>query len=243
MHIFIAVLIGMMLFFSTDTAFSYEELYPPYKFKDGAPAHLKAKGLIKHKRSEFKSKDGNVRINFYQSDDWSFSLRIEDNGQILLDRVAQEPPFPNDVYWADLDGNGQKDFIVISWNGGAGLGGHECRLEIFLKEKEGLYHKISYDGMSPGLEDFVDLDNDRKYEVIITGVYDGQRHNYFTYNIYEFRDFKLINVDAKFSGFPKFIWMTYKNNDKDTNHLMKEERRIHSEEKNKRITYDVVGSL
>jgi hypothetical protein len=73
-----------------------------------------------------------------------------------LMRIAQYRKY-KEVYQVDLDGNGYKDFIVLSWNMGTGLGANEGTAEIYLKEKKGTYHKISFTTMSAGIEDFVNL--------------------------------------------------------------------------------------
>jgi hypothetical protein len=233
MKILFLCLIGLAIF-STSPTFAYFEEYPPYKFKDGAPKHLEIKSLVS-KQEEYK--DGSTLVRFQENKDWSFKLLIKDDKTTIVDNDG-EPPLPQGVYQADLDHNGQKDFIVLSWNMGTGLGGHEGTVDIYLKEKEGLYHKISFITMDAGIEDFIDPDKDGKYEVIITNVYSGKEHTYFTYDIYEFKNFKLVNADSKFIGFPKFVWYTHKKNDKDTTHLSVKERHSHVQEKNASIKYD-----
>jgi hypothetical protein len=157
----------------------------------------------------------------------------------LARKNGQELPFPvGAVYWADLEGNGLKDFIVFYWWQAPGIMFPLCRVEIFLKKEAGGYGKIYYDTLSPGLEDFADLDNDGKYEVIITDICEGNGHNYYSYSIYEFKDYRLVNADDKFKGFPKFIRYTNNANDKDTKHLTKGERLSHTKEKDSMIWYE-----
>jgi hypothetical protein len=165
---------------------------------------------------------------------------LQDGKSILINKNDNKEPYPYAVYWADLDKNGLNDFIVFYSYRTMGYSFMCEAVEIFLKKKEGGYQKISYDGTSFGLEDFVDLDNDGKNEVIITDTYSGDKHTYFVYNIYEFKNYKLLNANAKFKGFPKFIWFTYNANDKDTTHLTKQERFRHIEEINRRIRYQEI---
>jgi hypothetical protein len=217
-------------------AFAYVEHYPPYLFKEDLPKSAHASPLLNDKQSEFKS-DG---ILARQTED---SFLLKDGGIVLLDlkglsfKNAGDTPYPMESYRLDVDGNGLKDFVVFSWWGGAGLASFNYRVDIFLKEDERSYQRISYDTMNPDMKDFADLNHDGKLEVIITGYYPGQKHNYFSYNVYQFKDFKLVNSDHVFKHFPKFVWLTDKPNDKDTTHLSKKEREGHTLLKNQSIKY------
>ena len=102
----------------------------------------------------------------------------------------------------------------------------------------GGFEKISYYTFDAGIEDFIGPDKNGKYKVIITGFYQGNRHNYISYNIYEIKNYHLINADAKVKGFPKFIWYSNKPNDKDSGSLTQQERHLHAKEKNNSIHYE-----
>lgn len=221
-------------------SFAYFDNYPPYSFKKGPPSHLEAKSLVDFDKSRYKSRDGKIIARLKEKAD-SFDFLLKD-GKLLLARIRDDSvPLPNSVYHVDLDGNGLKDFIIFYNYRGNGLGAQKDRVEIYLKKKQGVYQKISYDTYSSGLEDFVDLDKDGKFRVIITDFYSGDKHNYFTYNIYKFAGYKLVNADDAFKGFPKFIWITYKKNDKDTAHLTQEERSSFAEKKNNSIQYEEIS--
>ena len=141
------------------------------------------------------------------------------------------------VYRFDIDGNGLEDFIVLLQ---LGVNTLLRGTDIYLKKPGGGCQKISYEGSANGIEDFVDINRDGKCEVIITDIFSGKEHNYFTFSVYEFKNYRLVNVDTKFKGFPKFVWMTNKPNDKDTTHLAKQERAGHVEEKNRSIKYEII---
>ena len=215
-------------------AFSYQDDYPPYKFKNSQPNHLEAKLLVDLDTSEYKSKDGKTLARLKATSD-TLDFIIQDNDTILARITERETPLPCVVYSVDIDKNGLEDFIVFYWYGGVGLGALSNRVDIFLKKDGQSYQRISYDTMAAGLEDFVDLNRDGRYEVIITGFYGGEKHNYFTYSIYEFNNFRLQNADLRFSGFPKFVWYTDKPNDKDTVHLTLKERQKYVSEKDNSI--------
>ncbi|MCK9604510.1 MAG: VCBS repeat-containing protein [Candidatus Omnitrophica bacterium] len=224
------------LIFSSCPAFAYFDNYPPYSFKNGPSRHLEANPLVDFDKAKFKSKDGKIYVRLKESAD-SFDFILKDTKLVLAYIKGEKLPLPNSVYQIDLDGNGKKDFIVFYNYRGKGIEAQKDMVEIYLKRKEGLYRRISYDTFSAGLEDFVDLDRDGKYEVIITGFCRGDKHNYFTYNIYKPKGGRLANADAQFKDYPKFIWITHKKNDKDSTHLTKEERSEHTIKKNDSIRY------
>ena len=197
--------------------FAYDRDHPPYSFKGGAPEHIKAELLVDYKRTEYSSLDGQAYVKLNDGID-GVDLIIRDGRTSLKTMYF---PFARAVYWADLDNNGLKDFIVFYISRGNGLGLEGDAVEIFLKAGVGDYRKISYNTTYAGIEDFVDMNMDGVSEVIVTGFYYGGRHNYFTYSIFEFTDFRLTNADNKYPGFPKFVKFTYAYNDKNVHHLLR----------------------
>jgi hypothetical protein len=142
------------------------------------------------------------------------------------------------IYRVNLDGNEMYDNILFSNEGGNGLGALIFKVVILLKKRDRSVEKISYETMANDpIKEFIDLNNDGRSEVIITGIYYGDKHNYFTYDIYELKDYRLVNANSKFKGFPKFVWITYKPNDKDTTHLTEDQRMALSKEKDGSIKY------
>lgn len=198
--------------------------------------------MVDSDKSRYESKDGEILAMFKEKAD-SFDFILKDGKLVLAQTKDDNPPLPYSVYQADLDKNGLKDFIIFYSYREDGFGAFRDKVEIFLKKKQGAYRKISYDTYSAGLEDFVDLNKDGKFEVIITDFYGGSKHNYFTYNIYKISNYKLVNADNQFEGFPMFIWFTDKGNDKDTSHLTQEERRACTKRKNSSIQYEEVTAF
>ncbi|MFA5115720.1 MAG: hypothetical protein WC486_00360 [Candidatus Omnitrophota bacterium] len=239
MRTFLVMFIVILMAGNYADGLAYFEEYPPYEFKNGPPKHLEAETLVDHgSKHDYKSEDGSV-VARLMATDISLDFLVREGGYVLTRKNVQELPFPvGAVYWADLEGNGLKDFIIFYWWQAPGIMFPLCRVEIFLKKETGGYRKIYYDTLSPGLEDFADLDNDGKYEVIITDIYERGRHNYYSYSIYEFKGYELVNADNKFRGFPKFVWYTHNPNDKDTGHLTRQERLLHTKEKDAMIWYE-----
>lgn len=238
--IFPLTLTLLSLFYSN--AFPYFDKYPPFLFKESSPAHLETKPLVDLDKPRYLSKDGKISAVLKEdaTDFDSFNFILKDGNLVLVQIKKDTPFYPYSVYQADLDQNGFKDFIIFYSYRENGFGAFRDRVEILLKKREGVYQKISYDTFSAGLEDFVDLNKDGRYEVIITSLYGGNKHNYFTYNVYKISAYMLKNADNQFKGFPRFIWFTYKENDKNTVHLTQDEKRLHTHDKNMSIDYEEI---
>lgn len=218
-------------------SFGYRDDYPPYEFKEGPPSHLDVRPLVDGE-GDFRSKDGSVVIRLKEPKPYKVEFSLQVGKTILASSGQNMEGFPCSVYQVDMDGNGLNDFIVFYNYRGPGLGMHHDKVEIYLGKNAGGFEKISYDIFDAGIEDFIGPDRQGRCRVIITGFYEGDRHNYVSYNIYEFRNYRLVNADAKVAGFPKFVQYTYEKNDKDAKRLTEQERRMHTKVKNSSIHYE-----
>ena len=235
-NVILLVLVVVICYYS-GCALAYEDSYPPYKVKDGPPSSLDLEALVDYDREEYKSEDGSIIAKLQETSD-DLDFLVQEGNYILAEKQNREIPFPFAVYRADVDGNGLEDFIIFSSYRGCGLGALSTMTEMFLKKPEGGYQRIYYDSFCSGLEDIVDLDNDGKYELITLDMHYAGKHNYWAYNIYRFENYKLVNADAEFEGFPKFIWYTDKPNDKDTTHLNSDQRKEFTRFKDRLIRYE-----
>jgi len=234
------LIINLLLVFACVVpALAYMENYPPHKFKNGKFKHLEVQPLVDIDRRDYLSNDKQIVARLYEDKD-TFNFLLQDGKTVLLKIETWKDAIPYAVYQADLNKDGLKDFIVFSSFRGCGLAAFSDEVKIFLGKGNGKYQSISYETLYSDLEDFVDLDNDDEYEIITTNLYGGDKHNYWAYNIYEIMDYKLVNANAKFKSFPKFIWFTHKPNDKDTTHLTQEEKDKYINKINNGIKYGEV---
>ena len=228
--------IGLLLWVD-GTSFAYWDSYPPYRFKDGSPTHLNVRPLVDGE-GDYKSRDASIVVHLKERKPFEVEFSIKVGKATLVASDQHMEWFPSAVFQADLDGNGLDDFIVFYNSRGPGLGGCQDRVEIYLRKKNGGFEKISYDTFDAGIEDFIGPDKEGKYKIIITGFYQDGRHSYFSYNIYEFGSYQLVNADTKIRGFPRFVQYTYKKNDKDTGRLTQQERHLQTKDKNGSIHYE-----
>lgn len=214
----------LIIAFCLTKAEAYVEQYPPFPFQSkNAPPHLEAEELIGTKWGE------TIRVGSFQVETLSLGeapgqrLRIKDSRGIIFETEA--PPFPFEIYHADLDDNQLKDFLIFSSYHGCGLAGYNDRVDMLFQIGNHVFSHVHYDTMSANLKDLVDMNGDGVFEVIYTGFYYGRRHNYFVYNIYEIRGTELHNANKKYPTiFPKFIRYTSVANDKPTVKITREEK-------------------
>ena len=233
------ILVTLLILLFSTSVYAYFEDYPPHKFKDGPYKYLDEKPLS----GEYISEDGKVKA-IIKKTEGSLSALLQDGDVVLLDTSIpredyQPSSVPYSIYHVDLDKNGFKDFLLFYSYMGNTLYANYGKVVLHLKTSPNEYKTISYMTFSIDIDDILDLDNDGKYEFMITGIangkYKGKSHNYFTYNIYEIKDYKLVNANAKYKDFPKFVWYTDNPNDKDTVHLSEAERAKHIREINNLI--------
>ena len=217
------ILAALLILLLSTSVYAHFTNYPPHMFKDGPYKHLETEPLP----DEYISEDGKVKAIVKRTEE-GVSALVQDGDVVLFDTSLpredwQPSSVPYQMYHVDLDKNGFKDFLVIYSFMGNTLYAEYGKIILYLKTAPNEYKTISYMTFSIDIEDVVDLNSDGEYEFIITeiseGTYKGKNHNYFTYSIYELVDYKLVNANAKYKAFPKFVWYTDKPNDKNTIHL------------------------
>ena len=237
----VTIAISVALVLLSIPTFAYFEDYPPFNLEKQI-SFSSLKPIVDLDEPNYRV--GDVAVSRKETKK-GVELIIKDGEKTILKKTnllgyRNDTAIPYEVYYFDIDKNGLMDFVVFSNWDGAGLASFNDHVDIFLKKEKGSYQHISYDTMKAGIEDFVDLDRDGKHEIIITGVYGGPAHNYFTYSLYRLKGYKLENADSKVNGFPKFVWMTNKPNDKNTTHLSKKECALDTVEKNKSVSYETI---
>jgi len=224
--------LGFILFFCLipfGQGFAYMEDYPPFPFEAKKPNALEMKHLIGSSKdaTEYRSEDGRILINLdWAGDDYYFKLQADE--KILIEVKGFDYGYrAYGVYEADLNSDQLADLIVFSWAGGTGLAASNGQVDVFLQQKDGGYAYTQYDSFEVGEGDFVDMNGDGVFEVIMGGFYFGDVRNYFTYSVYEIVGNQLVNADAKYPGFPKFIRYTHQPNDKPASDIPEEEIQKH----------------
>jgi hypothetical protein len=184
---------------------AYFEKFPPFSTDDIKKYRLDAKPAANPNQTEYSS--GDVRVVLGNRDS-GVHLSIKDSGNFVFEIPADDAggaAVPQEVYHIDLNGDGAKDFVVISSYQGAGLASFRGKVDLLIK-MGGAYSKISYDTWAPDIHDFPDLNGDGAREVIVAGVYEELGETFVNYNVFRISK-GLLSFDGAAKGFPKFIRM------------------------------------
>ena len=119
---------------------------------------------------------------------------------------------------ADINGDGLKDVKFVIPYMGNGLAALNVKVIYLLQTKDQKFVKISfYDKMDKNRPER-DFDGDGNFEIITMDLQEYKNHNYWTFNIFEYKDGQLINVNEK-DNYPIMIQFLYKENYKITDKI------------------------
>jgi hypothetical protein len=135
---------------------------------------------------------------------------------------------------ADINGDSLNDIkIFIPNNMRCGAYNDYAHVIYLFQKPNGRFNNIMfYDAFYGNSDDIInrperDFDGDGNYEIItetFTGVGD---HNYWSFNIYNYRDGKLVNVNEK-AGYPLMYQLLYRMNYSVTNRIKRDRMKLFS---------------
>jgi hypothetical protein len=131
-------------------------------------------------------------------------------------------------YFADLNGDGALDYIVIIGYGNNGV----CDIAFVVSQANG--YKVSMvTTLYSGESDFLDLRGDGQFYFLHSSIFnideqirgkDGQHHNYWIYNLLALEGGALKPANSSASGFPKWILWTFRANHDETDQFTAEQK-------------------
>jgi len=136
------------------------------------------------------------------------------------------------VKCADLNQDGELDFLVNIWTGGCGLAG-EGSTTTFLLSSGKKYVATDFYSYDFGPEDIVSFKKGGPCYFIENGVFgsgsektrDGRDHNFWVYQLYRFSGSKMIRANGDDPRFPKWIWFTLRENHSETDQLTSRQKK------------------
>lgn len=118
----------------------------------------------------------------------------------------------------DVNGDNLVDIKLLIPYMGNGLASLNQRVIYLFQKDGGLFTKISYlDKMGAHTVER-DFDGDNKFEILTMTLRDYESHNYWTFNIYNFKDGELVNQNARFD-YPIMVQYLYRENYKVTDKI------------------------
>lgn len=127
-------------------------------------------------------------------------LTLFKNGEKLEEFVVDTRTISNPlpVLVADVNGDGLNDIKIIFPNYGCGAFNYYCETVYLFQKKDGNFKAIIYTDLFEEFENRPerDLNNDGNFEIITQTFQNFGKHNYWLFNLYNYKDGQLKNVNS-----------------------------------------------
>lgn len=150
-----------------------------------------------NKKASLKIKQ-ELKLSLPDSIEYS-KLEIYINNKIIKEfevgtRSISEP-LP--VFMGDINGDGLNDLKIIFPNYGCGAYNYYCQTVLLFQNKNGTFNDIIYTDIFEEFENKPerDFNHDGKFEIITQTFQSFGKHNYWLFNLYNYRNGKLVNVN------------------------------------------------
>lgn len=133
-------------------------------------------------------------------------------------------PEPQAIYSEDINGDSLEDLkIIIPGNGCCGAYNFYLQVIYLFQRTDGTFTQISFSDlmMDYTLRPERDFDGDGNYEIITQTFQNFNGHNYWLFNLYNFKGDSLINVNYK-DNYPIMTQLLYRDNFEITDKITKE---------------------
>jgi hypothetical protein len=163
---------------------------------------------------------------------WCVTITGNDGKPMSAATTNNSPSDFITVYTADLNQDGQPDFVVNIYWYGCGLNATGSTIT-FLLSSNGWYVSSSFLNYDFGPEDIVRFNPKGPYYYISNDFFrtendetrDGRRHNFWVYQLYRFSGCRMIKANKENNRFPKWVWYSFKDNHSETDLLTPDKKR------------------
>jgi len=163
---------------------------------------------------------------------WSVTVNGNDGKPLSAATTNDSPSDFITVYTADLNQDGQPDFVVNIYWCGCGLNATGSTIT-FLLSSNGSYVGSSFWNYDFGPEDIVRFKPKGPCYYISNDFFwaegdetrDGRRHNFWVYQLYRFSGCQMIKADKENNRFPKWVWYSFKDNHSETDLLTPDQKK------------------
>ncbi|MDR6967772.1 hypothetical protein J2X31_001784 [Flavobacterium arsenatis] len=221
------IILGFIFFLvnivSVKAQYDFEN-YPKIKFKDYQWDFTELEDKFVHKidvpNFYNNSKPLSVEIKYFAGISRNSEINI--SGTIYQEDIPFTPIGLDSLRIADVNGDGLNDIKIISYYMGNGFASLNVRVIYFFQEENGKFIKIAYNDKMGTNRFERDFDGDGNFEIITMKIQNHKNHNYWLFNIYDFIEGKLKNVNSK-ANYPIMIQILDNETFKITNKLSRQE--------------------
>lgn len=115
------------------------------------------------------------------------------------------------LYVGDINGDGLKDLKIVIPYMGNGIAAMNVRVIYLFQTKNSTFKKISFTDKMNSIRPEYDFDGDGNHEIITMTLTNYNNHNYWIFNLYEYEESGLKNVNNK-TDYPIMIQFLSKKN-------------------------------
>jgi len=127
-------------------------------------------------------------------------MEIYSDNKIIKEFVVGNTPLyqPLPVFVADINGDGLNDIKILFPNYASGAYNYYCQTVLLCQNKNGTFNDIIYSDIYENFENKPerDFNNDGQYEIITQTFQQYGAHNYWLFNLYNYKNGGLVNVNA-----------------------------------------------
>ena len=113
---------------------------------------------------------------------------------------------------ADINGDSLNDLKLVTWYHGCGLASMNVNVLYLFQQPGNKFAKVEFlDKTDPDNTSERDMDGDGNYEIITMDLKSYKTHNYWVFNIYNFKNNELVNGNEKFD-YPVMVQYLFRQN-------------------------------
>lgn len=207
------------------------EKYPAVKYQTYSNWESKENDITKEVNSRisipyfYANKDSITIQLTSHTEKWSENSKIQifrnsAQTQLLLEDIAFYPVALDTLCVADFNSDGLKDLKIITSYMGNGTASLNVRVIYLFQQADQSFKKISFnDKMSVNRAER-DFDRDGNFEIITMDLISYENHNYWLYNLFNYKNAELVSVNSK-HYYPIMIQFLYRDNYEITKKISK----------------------
>jgi hypothetical protein len=146
-------------------------------------------------------------------------IRTNRNSKKYIEEIPTQGT--NGLYIADFNGDGLEDLKIVCCYMGCGLASLNVRVIYFFQKKDKEFTKISFDDKMDENRLERDINNDGIFEIITMTLQGHKAHNYWLFNVYNYKNDNLVCVNDKIN-YPIMTQLLFRDNFKITTKISRQ---------------------